>query len=136
MDNNAPLYIGVNHASASKADLPGVKLFKPQPMGVNKLNSLMKECAHATAEIGKDKRITNHSARKTLIQKLQYNNIPPTQIVQITGHKHLQSVNNYSSLREQQQQDISSILSSVPIANVNNTRTSLSSQKTISFNLK
>ena len=133
MDNNAPFYLGVNHSNASKADLPTLKWFKPQPMGVNKLNSLMKDCAQL-AGIGKDKRITNHSARKTLVQKLQDNNIPPTQIVQITGHKNLQSVNNYSSLREQQQQDISSILSSVP--NVSNTRSSLSSQETISFNLK
>lgn len=133
MDNNAPFYLGVNHANASKADQPGLKWFKPQPMGVNKLNSLMKDCAQL-AGIGKDKRITNHSARKTLVQKLQDNNIPPTQIVQITGHKNLKSVNNYSSLREQQQQDISSILSSVP--NVGNARSSLSSQETISFSLK
>ncbi len=132
MDNNAPFYLGVNHSNASKADLPTLKWFKPQPMGVNKLNSLMKDCAQL-AGIGKDKRITNHSARKTLVQKLQDNNIPPTQIVQITGHKNLQSVNSYSSLREQQQ-DISSILSSVP--NVSNARSSLSSQETISFNLK
>ena len=97
----------------------------------------MKDCAQQ-AGIGTDKRITNHSARKTLVQKLQDNNIPPTQIVQITGHKNLQSVNNYSSLREQQQQDISSILSSVP--NVRNQREraslALTSPETISFNLK
>ena len=106
-------------------------------MGVNKLNSLMKDCAQL-AGIGKDKRITNHSARKTLVQKLQDNDIPPTQIVQITGHKNLNSVNNYSSLREQQQQDISSILSSVPNVRNQRERTSLASTslETISFNLK
>ena len=114
MDNSAPFYLGTNPTNASKkADLPGVKWFKPQPMGVNKLNSLMKGCAQL-AGIGKDKRITIHSARKTLVQKLQDNDIRPTQIVQITGHKNLNSFNNYSSLREQQQQqqEISSILSS------------------------
>ena len=138
MDNSAPFYLGINHTNASKkADLPGVKWFKPQPMGVNKLNSLMKDCAQL-AGIGKDRRITNHSARKTLVQKLQDNDIPPTQIVQITGHKNLNSVNNYSSLREQQQQDISSILSSVPNVRNERERTSLAStsQETISSNLK
>ena len=30
---------------------------------------------------------TNHSGRKTLIQKLQDNDVPPNQIFQITGHK-------------------------------------------------
>ena len=78
MDNGAPLYLGINHTNASKkADLPEVKWFKPQPMGVNKLNSLMKDCAQL-AGIGKDKRITNHSARKTLVQKQQDNDIRPT----------------------------------------------------------
>ena len=100
MDNSAPFYFGINHTNASKAGLPGVKWFKPQPMSVNKLNSLIKDCAQL-AGIGTDKRITNHSARKILVQKLQDNDIPSTQIVQITRHKTLQSVNNNSSLREQ-----------------------------------
>ena len=137
MDHSAPFYLSINHTNAIKAGLPGLKWFKPQPMGVNKLNSLMKDCAHL-AGIGTDKRITNHSARKTLVQKLQDNDIPPTQIVQIAGHKNLKSVNNYSSLREQQQQDISSILSSVPNVRNQRERTSLASTspETISFNLK
>lgn len=111
LENDAPFYLSINHASVSKLALPATKWFKPQPMGVNKLNSLMKNCAEV-AGIGFDKRITNHSARKTLVQKLQDNNVPPTQIVQVTGHKNLQSVNNYSSLRDNQQEAISSILSS------------------------
>ncbi len=49
----------------------------------------------------------------------------------------MQSVNNYRSLREQQEQDISSILSWVAnVGNGRNARTLLSSQETISFNLK
>ena len=55
---------------------------------------------------------TNHSGRKTLVQKLQDNDVPPNQIVQVTGHKNLQSVNYYSSLRERQMENISKILSS------------------------
>ena len=79
-------------------------------MGVNKLNSLMKDCA-VKAGIGANKRITNHSARKTLVQKLQDHNVPPTHIAQVTGHKNPQSINNYSCLREEQQEAISSLLS-------------------------
>ena len=107
----APFYLSINHVNSEKLALPQTKWFKPQPMGVNKLNSLMKDCALA-AGIGTNKRITNHSARKTLVQTLQDHNIPPTQIVQITGHKNLQSVNNYSVLGDKQQETISSILSS------------------------
>ena len=79
------------------------EMVQPQPIGVNKLNSLMENCAQLPG-IGCEKRKTNHNVRKTLAQKLQDNNIPPTEIVQITDHKNLQSVNNYSSLREQQHQ--------------------------------
>ena len=50
---------------------------------------------------------TNHAGRKTLVQKLQDNDALPNQIIQITGHKNLQSINNYSSLRERQIENIS-----------------------------
>ena len=135
MDNSAPFYLGINHTNASRAGLPGVKWFKSQPIFVNKLNSLMKDCAQR-AGIGKDKRVTNHSARKTLVH--EDNDIPPTQIVQLTGDKYSQSVNNYSSMREQQQQDISSILSSMPNVCNERERTSLASisPENISFNRK
>ena len=38
--------------------------------------------------------------------------MPTNHIVQVTGHKNLQSVNYYSSLRERQMENISKILSS------------------------
>ena len=37
MDNNAPFYLGVNHSNASKADLPTLKWFKPQPIGCKQI---------------------------------------------------------------------------------------------------
>ena len=70
----------------------------------------MKECA-AAAGIGENKRITNHSGRKTLTQTLLNHDVPPTQIIQVTGHKNLQSVNNCGAMGERQQENVSSILS-------------------------
>ena len=60
---------------------------------------------------------TNHTSRKTLVQKLQDNDVLPNQIIQITGHKNLQSINNYSSQRERQMENISNILSSTASTN-------------------
>ena len=54
---------------------------------------------------------TNHSGRKTLVQKLQDNNVPPNQIVQVTGHKNLRSVNYYKT-RQRQMENIPKIMSS------------------------
>ena len=66
--------------------------------------------------------------RKTLVQKLQHSGVPPNQIIQITGHKNLQSVHNYSSLREKQMESISRILSSTTITNVAQTENNWTAQ--------
>ena len=52
----------------------------------------------------------NHSTRKHLVQKLVDNDVPPNEIIQITGHKNVNSLNNYSILSDKQQQ-ISAVLS-------------------------
>ena len=54
-----------------------------------------------------DKKLVNHSTRKHLVQ----NDIPPNEIIQITGHKNVNSLNNYSSLSDKKQQEISAVLS-------------------------
>ena len=106
---DSPLYLAVNYfETEGELKSEGSKWFKSQPMEVNKLNSLMKEMTE-TAGISVK---TNHSGRETLVQKLQDNDVPPNQIVQITDHKNLQSINNCSSLRERQMEKISKILSS------------------------
>ena len=60
---------------------------------------------------------------KTLVLNLQDIGVPPNQIIQITGHKNLQSVNNYSSLREKQIESTSRILSSASKASTNDAQT-------------
>ncbi|XP_015773759.1 PREDICTED: zinc finger MYM-type protein 2-like [Acropora digitifera] len=97
-DSDSPFYLGVNHTKN-----PTEKLwFKASAMGVNKLNSLLQTMAD---EAGFDdkRRLTNHSARKTMIQKLNDNNIPPTYIMQLFGHGNVQNVNNYSTVSNEQQ---------------------------------
>ena len=54
-----------------------------------------------------DKKLLNHSTRKHLVQ----NDIPPNKIIQIPGHKNVNSLNNYSSLSDKKQQEISAVLS-------------------------
>ena len=64
------------------------------------------------ANLTNKENITNHSAWKTMIpQKLNDNQVPPTHITQISGHKNVQSINNYSSLNSRQLQTISTIIS-------------------------
>ncbi len=49
----------------------------------------------------------NHSARKSMVTCLTKNNIPETQITQLTGHKNLQSLNSYKKATLQQKRHVS-----------------------------
>ena len=105
-DSDSPFYLGINHTK-NPTEKPW---FKASAMGVNKLNSLMKTMADK-AGFDEKRRLTNHSARKTMIQKLNDNNIPQTHIMQLSGHRNVQSVNNYSTVSNEQQKNMSLILS-------------------------
>ena len=89
----SPFYLALNSFKKAQSKSKCSEWLKSQPMGVNKPNSLIIEITE-TAGISVK---TNQSARNTLVPKLQDNAVPPNQIVQITGHKNLQLVNNYSS---------------------------------------
>ncbi len=54
----------------------------------------------------------NHSARKTMVTCLTKNSVPETQIIQLTGHKNLQSLNSYKKASLQQQKEMFHVLSS------------------------
>jgi len=81
--------------------------YKRQPMGRNKLESIMQIMAEKAGIPG---RKTNHSARKTAIQKLNDCGIPPTQIMQLSGHRNVQSINSYAVNSLPQQELMSDIL--------------------------
>ena len=102
---DAPFYLGVNHTTKNSDK----SWFKANAMGVNKLNSLMKTMAEKS---GLDNsHLTNHSARKRMIQTLNDKDIPPSHIMQLSGHKNVQSINNYSHVSQEQQKSMSRILS-------------------------
>ena len=101
---DSPFYLAVNFTKMANSSKPW---FKATPMGVNKLNSLLKTIAQKAGLNAEN--LTNHSGRKRMIQKLNDQEVPPTHIMQISGHKNVQSLNNYSSLSEKQQRSISNI---------------------------
>ena len=107
--NNAdcPFYLAVNNVKERNETQAW---FKRTAVGVKKLYAITKTMA-VKANLTNNENITNHSARKTMIQKLNDNQVPPTHIMQISGHKNVQSINNYSSLNSQQLQTTSAIIS-------------------------
>ena len=71
---------------------PGGKWYKSQPVGINIIRKFMSRIA-TKAELSGRK--TNHSARKTTVEKLCRSNIPDRTVMQVTGHKNVQSLNAY-----------------------------------------
>ena len=108
--SDSPFYLAINVVESGSSR----PWFKNSPMGVNKLNSLMRIMA-LKGELH-NTNLTNHSARKRLMQKLVSSDVQPTEIMQITGHQNVQSINNYSSLDESKLKNISSILSNTSTA--------------------
>ena len=103
---DAPYYLRINYTKSPSSN----KLwFKSSAMGQNKLNSLMKTMAEKGGL--SSKRLTNHSARKRMIQKLNDSDIPPSHIMQFSGHSNVQSINKYSHISQQPLKNMSRILS-------------------------
>ncbi|XP_071110495.1 uncharacterized protein [Haliotis cracherodii] len=88
---------------------------KNASLGVNKLYGIMKAMTEG-ADIADDKRLTPYSMRKHLVQKLTDSGVSPNDIIQISGHKNVNSINNYSSMNTNKQKGISRILSNSNIA--------------------
>ena len=106
MSDESPFYLAVNNERPK----PGQMWFKCSPLGINSLRSMLKNMVQDSG-LDSDKKLVNHSTRKHLVQKLVDNEIPPNEIIQITGHKNVNSLNNYSSLSDKKQKQISAVLS-------------------------
>jgi len=110
-ESEDPFYLGVVTHTANPRE--GEQWFLSAPIGRNKLNSLMRVMAEKAQlpELQFGKKLTNTSARKRLCQKLLQSNVPDTQAVLVTGHKNPASLNNYRVLTNNQQRNISNLLS-------------------------
>ncbi|CAG2231249.1 unnamed protein product [Mytilus edulis] len=100
---DSPFYLGVNRSDNAK------HWYKNQPLGEKSLKNLMKQ-AVAKSNVEKNKKLTNHSGRKTAITRLLDEGVPITSVQQHTGHKSVQSLNNYAKNSLKTQKKMSSIL--------------------------
>ena len=109
MTDESPFYLAVNIESPK----PGQKWFKCSPLGVNSLRSMLKNMIKDSG-LKTDKKTRESQHQKAFGSEaggliMMY--IPPNEIIQITGHKNVNSLNNYSTLSDKKQQQISAVLS-------------------------
>ena len=86
--------------------------FSVTRMGENTIGELMKEMKNNSPLrlICPDKKLTNHSARKTLVKKFQKNGVQSTEIISITGHSTTKGLQPYDEGDETQQRILSNII--------------------------
>ena len=81
--------------------------FNMQRMGEHKIGQLMKDMAvksGLTAATGN--KITNHSSRKTCVQKLKNAVVPSDKIIDVTGHRNIRIPNSYEGDDENQAREL------------------------------
>ena len=85
--------------------------YKRQPMGVNKLNDMMKTVIKGTTLEDSWKTFSNHSARKTVVKKLKTAGLERSSIVKVTGHRNEKSLDDYDEGDENEQRLLSYTIS-------------------------
>ncbi|KAJ8310273.1 hypothetical protein KUTeg_012138 [Tegillarca granosa] len=81
--------------------------FKAQPIAEHKLSKIMTTMAAQASFVDKK---TNTSARKATCTRLLHSGIAPNTIAQLSGHRNVQSVNNYAVASVDMQKNKSHIL--------------------------
>ena len=103
MQECGPFYLSIKNNRRKGDDI----WYKAQPMGVNKINSMMKDIISGTSLESSDKRFSNHSARKTVVSKLKKAQLERTAIAKVTGHRNVQSLDDYDEADEDEQRELS-----------------------------
>ena len=109
-ENDSPFFLQINHYFCEGK--PGKDhWYLPRPLGKNKFGKIMQTAA-AEAQLSLEgQKIGNHTVRKTTSTRLMEENVPPTTIVQLTGHKRTESLPSYHQASKSQQRSLSKTLS-------------------------
>ena len=101
---SGPFYLSVKYNRRPDDEI----WYKVQPMGENKINSMMKNIISGTTLETSEKRVSNHSARKkTLVTKMKKAKLERSAIAKVTGHRNIQSLDDNDEADEGEQRQFS-----------------------------
>ena len=106
MKTTGPFYLSV-------IDNPTLNVwYKKTPMGKNTINNIVKTMKENSPlnDMIPDKKLTNHSARKTVVKKLKSCGVLNCEIKNITGHKSEQGLDAYDLGDKREQRVLSNII--------------------------
>ena len=108
LGTSGPFYLSIKYNRGPSDEI----WYKVQPMGENKINSMMKNLIiDETTLESSEKRFSNHSARKTLVSKMKKANLERSSIAKVTGHRNIQSLDDYDEADEDEQRQLSWVIS-------------------------
>ncbi|KAL9954446.1 hypothetical protein ACROYT_G041987 [Oculina patagonica] len=88
--------------------------YKKQRLGFNSIDNMMRSVVKNTPIEKSKKRLTNHSARKTVVKKLTAASVERQSIIHVTGQVSEKSLNDYDEGSEKEQQQLANIISMPP----------------------
>ena len=94
----------------SNTPTQGQKWYKKMRIGENQLGKTVKNMIAGTPLDKDERKLTNTSGLKMLVQKLQEAGVSETEIIKVTGHKDTRSLKCYSELSTDQHMKMSKIL--------------------------
>ena len=112
MKDKGPLYLSVINRPKSN-DIWYTKI----RMGENTIGNIMKSMASC---LKTNKKLTNHSMRKTLVSKLKKSGQPRNVICEITGHARESSLDDYDEIDENLRKELSHIISGFKVVSNEN----------------
>lgn len=96
-----PFYLGIKDKRLDEDTV----WYLNAPMGKNTIAKFMKAASEGTGISGK--KVTNHSARKTMVQRLVDAKFTPNVVAQLSGHRNLKSLDSYMTASDDTQKSMS-----------------------------
>ena len=98
--------------------ISSVTWYYKRPLGKKKISEFLSYTESILGHSATSRsKISNHSARKTSITTLLNNNVHPLHVMQLSGHKNIESLNHYNIASKDQQRKMSNILNNAPVIN-------------------
>ena len=90
LDPDAPFYLAVNHRRKPSDEVG----YLDRPLGKNEIGKFLKN-AFASAKLDEtNKKVSNHSVRKTSVGRLLEADVQTNFVAQLSGHKNLKSLDS------------------------------------------
>ena len=90
LDPDAPFYLAINHRRKPSDEVG----YLDRPLGKNEIGKFLKN-AFASAKLDEtNKKVSNHSVRKTSVGRLLEADVQTNFVAQLSGHKNLKSLDS------------------------------------------